>query len=294
MSIDIVECPSGLKGKVRPLTGRDGKFLTDQKIMRQGAMIDCILGACWLETTDPGPYKLSAGGSIDWGEVVIGDRMAAVLHIHEAGNDDDSPFEFDAQCTNSSCPNPALAMEVYLDELRVQELSEEGRRRLQSGENFETVIPGTQERMRLKDATGHDAFKTTPLADLKAKSRHPNPWVKVPGTGTKVVFKIATGRDERHAQKLAKQKKGDETNKLTASIRMRIVSIEGVEDSQIDEYLDDMPMANLAKLLDRFDEQDCGIDTTVEITCDECGTEQTHELPFDADFFFKRKKRERN
>ena len=86
MPIEI-ECPSGLVGKVRGLKGRDGRFLTDQTIARQGTMIDHILGACWEETVEPGVYSNGAirpDGFPNWGKVLQGDRTYAdPLHLQE-------------------------------------------------------------------------------------------------------------------------------------------------------------------------------------------------------------------
>ena len=43
-------------------------------------------------------------------------------------------------------------------------------------------------------------------------------------------------------------------------------------------------------LLDRFDEADCGVETSIEIECPECFAEQTVDLPFGREFFLPRKK----
>lgn len=282
MPIDM-KAPSGLAGRVRGLEGRDGKFLTDQNINRKGEMIDHILANCWLETTDPGPYKSASTGAMNWGEALVGDRMAVLLAIHQAGNVDDEPYDFPIQCRNKACPDPSFHWELHLDELPQQDLSEAARLRLSAGENsFETVVPGTEDRKRLSQTDG---------AIVLEGQR--DPLVVVPGTGTKVVFKLATGHDEKLARRRQKQDKKAkrEVNEIIRSVRMRIVSVEGVEDRDLDEYLEGLGLPMLAKLIDRFDEQDCGVDTVVEVTCPECGAVQEHEIPFDEDFFFKRKRR---
>ena len=71
MSIEI-ECPSGLKGIVRGLTVGDGRLLTDRKLQRSGLLYDRIFSSCWVETIDPGIYKLSTSGELDWKKVLTG------------------------------------------------------------------------------------------------------------------------------------------------------------------------------------------------------------------------------
>jgi hypothetical protein len=44
---------------------------------------------------------------------------------------------------------------------------------------------------------------------------------------------------------------------------------------------------------DFVDECDCGIDTTLTLTCPECNGEFEEELPLDANFFFPRKAKTR-
>ena len=215
MPIEI-ECPSGLKGKVRGLKGRDGRYLTDQSLQRKGTLVDHILSNCWLETTDPGIYKASPGGAMNWGQVLQGDRNYALIQIRNAG-EDDTLFDFPVQCKKCKDKFP---WSVDLEDLPIKLLDEEVRAQLVAGENrFEIRVPGTEE-TRLLQAGEKDSKGIV----LHRKKRE-----IVPNTGTKLWFSLPTGADEVKMKKLTKQIPALAENRLVTSIAMRIREIEGVE-----------------------------------------------------------------
>ena len=76
---DVITCPSGLSGRVRGMKVREERVLADRKLAKNGGQIDELLGSCWEETLDPGPYAFGEGGKVDWGKVLQGDRFFALL-----------------------------------------------------------------------------------------------------------------------------------------------------------------------------------------------------------------------
>ena len=72
--------------------------------------------------------------------------------------------------------------------------------------------------------------------------------------------------------------------------RVRIVEIEGVEDSGKRQFLEEMELGDAAALLDRFDEADGGVETTIEVECPSCLGVQEVQLPFERGFFLPRTK----
>ena len=291
MPIEI-ECPSGLKGKVRKLTGKDGRYLSDREVQRQGTIVEYILQNCWIETSDPGIYKdhVTASGP-NWKKVLQGDRTYALLQIRVATHGEIYPFK--AQCSNTACVRRRFEWEIDLDDLPVRALPDESKKRLMEGTNrFEIRVPGTEEMRMLSEEER--------AAIVVPGGRKPKRIV-VPDTGTKMFFSLPTGEDEARALKEMRERKKRpksqraEENEMVDAIRLRVLEIEGVEkgrrDEGLTEYLEGLGLDDLANMLDRFDEFDCGVETTIEIECPECETIQEVELPFDRNFFFPRKER---
>lgn len=108
----------------------------------------------------------------------------------------------------------------------------------------------------------------------------------IPGSGERVWFRLLTGADERRLHTL-RRTAGDRP--LTTLLAYRIVEIEGVEPRAKKEFLDDLPLGDACALLDRFDEADCGVETSIEIECPECFAQQALDLPFGPEFFLPRK-----
>jgi len=110
---------------------------------------------------------------------------------------------------------------------------------------------------------------------------------KLPRDGRRVWFRLMTGADEARAA--AALKAGRDGMLLTA-IALRIVEIEGVADKERRAFLDEMEMADATALLDRFEEADGGVETTIEVECPSCFGVQEVELPFERGFFLPRAK----
>ena len=105
---------------------------------------------------------------------------------------------------------------------------------------------------------------------------------ELPHDGRKVWYRLMTGADEVRAA--AALRAGRDGMLLTA-LAMRIVEIEGVKTEDKRRFLDDMELADAAALLDRFDEADGGVETSIEVECPVCGAVQDLQLPFERGFF---------
>jgi hypothetical protein len=116
--------------------------------------------------------------------------------------------------------------------------------------------------------------------------------------GTKVKFRLNTGRDQVRLAKLAAQlesklaqrKAGgsvrSEEGRTLLSLSGRIVQIDGVTD--IMSFLGDLDLEDITDLMRSMDTVDCGVETTIEVICsgsEGCGLTQAVELPLDSTFF---------
>jgi hypothetical protein len=148
-------CPSGLAGNVRGLKIKEGSLFTDRRLARQGLIVDKVLGRCWLETTDPGPYDFGDKG-IDWGKVLQGDRFYALLQVRAATYG--PQYAFGLMCQNEAC-RERFEWELDLLELPVKKLPVESAEIFKNGNQFETVLPGAGKKAWFRLLTGEDERK---------------------------------------------------------------------------------------------------------------------------------------
>lgn len=111
------------------------------------------------------------------------------------------------------------------------------------------------------------------------------------GNEHRVYFRLQNGKDEKRNAKRSKQDSSD----YISVLKTRLLSIDGVEDKRIDAFLEDLDIDQHRDLLESFDEWDCGIDTTFDVVCDDCGCTKEVELPLDKAFFMppKRSKKDK-
>lgn len=110
---------------------------------------------------------------------------------------------------------------------------------------------------------------------------------KLPRDGRRVWFRLMTGADEARA---ATALKNGRDGALLTALALRIVEIEGLADKEKRAFLDEMEMADAAALLDKFEEVDGGVETTLEVECPSCLGVMEVELPFERGFFLPRAK----
>jgi hypothetical protein len=106
---------------------------------------------------------------------------------------------------------------------------------------------------------------------------------KLPGSWKKVGFRLLVGADERKLPQLRRQAPERVFSSLLAH---RVLDIEGVDAKDKRAFLEDLPMRDASFLLAEFDRVDCGVETSIDIACPECGAEQAVELPFGQPGFF--------
>ena len=111
---DIITCPSGLQSRVRGMKVREERVLADRKLAKSGGQIDELLGSCWEETLDPGPYAFDEGGKVDWGKVLQGDRFFALLMVRAMTYGPE--YAFGVSCRNDAC-RARIDWEVELTKL---------------------------------------------------------------------------------------------------------------------------------------------------------------------------------
>lgn len=252
-SIEVV-CPSGLAGRIRGMIGKDYRSI-NKALARTGEGMTRILNACWVETTDPGIYRTNAAGNIDWNDAIVGDRLFALIAIRRAMYPGE-PYPFDATCRERAC-RERIHWQLDLAELEVKPLPETSRELLRAGKNEFSVDVG----------------------------------------GTTVTFAILTGREQGAAHKLVQKafrdaEKDSKPSDIILTLAARTKRVAALDDDAdyLDKvaWLEDLPSAEHRKLIRSFDRVDGGVNTTIEIECQQptCASVQEVELPFDASFLF--------
>jgi len=112
----------------------------------------------------------------------------------------------------------------------------------------------------------------------------------LPASGTKLWFKLLVGDDER---KLPQLKRAAPERVFSAMLAYRVLEVEGVEPRQTRAFLEDLPLQDASFLIAEFDRVDCGVETSIDIACPDCGTEQGVALPFGREFLMPATKTQR-
>lgn len=161
---DIISCPSGLSGQIKGIPGKIMRTLGDKQAMRSGVLLDKILGECWLETHDPGPYALK-NEKPDWSQVLMGDRMYILLQIR--ARTFGPKYVFKVQCPNDRC-RIRFDYDLDLHELPIKALSDEDKEAFSNGNRLMGELPDGK-KFIFKLLIGADEVKAA-----KASS-NPNP-----------------------------------------------------------------------------------------------------------------------
>lgn len=132
-----ITCPSGLAGVVRGLKVSEERILADRKLAKSGLVVDRLLQACWVETTDPGIYDFGTGAP-DWSQVLQGDRLFALLRIRAATYG--PKFDFAFSCEGCGQKNDHRI--DLIEDLPVVTLSDEDRQTYLAGNRFRAQVGG--------------------------------------------------------------------------------------------------------------------------------------------------------
>lgn len=151
----IINCPSGLSGRIRGMKVREERILTDRKLARNGNQVEELLKSCWEETVDHGPYDFG-DKDIDWGQVLQGDRFYALLQIRALTYGPE--YAFSVVCQNQACRS-RIDWELDLSVLPVRSLSDDSKAAFINGNRFETTLPDSGNKVWFKLLTGADERK---------------------------------------------------------------------------------------------------------------------------------------
>ena len=155
----VITCPSGLTDRIRGMKVREERVLADRKLAKSGGQVDALLGACWEETLEPGPYDFG-DKDIDWGAVLQGDRFFALLQVRALTYG--PTYAFALGCQNEAC-RARFEWELDLTELPVRPLTDESRAAFTDGNRFETTLPDAGVRVWFRLFTGADERKLPQL-----------------------------------------------------------------------------------------------------------------------------------
>ena len=257
--MSVVELPSGMSGDIRKIKGTEIAVLAEQTEGVGGSAdggFTALLNGCWQRTLDKGPYPFVAVGDTkpDWKRLLKGDVLFGVVELRRISLSDGDTFDFDAQCEECKAKIP---WSVKLSELTVRKLPRASAEALSEGRPFVVEIA--------KDGATH-----------------------------KATFNLQTlGQEEPIARLMKQQKRTAAT--VVDVLCSQIVSIAGVNPDIKARYrfLSELSMGELFDLRAALDEHDCGIDTAIEIRCQNknCLWEQEINLPLLGRRFFSQKKR---
>lgn len=252
-----IECPSGLKGVVRGLTGAEIDLFANKQEVQRRNVSRRVLQNCWVETSDWGPLYSRAfddakrNAKIRMDDVLTCDRFYALLQIRVATHGEN--YDFSVQCSNPTCRKKYDWRININEDLDVYELPEE---------SIETYVNGNRFRV---DVMGND-----------------------------VTFKLQTGADENttiKAYDLAPDQQA------TTSVVQRVVSVlmpngELASDgNDIRQWARQLSYEKTMALVDSMDRADGGVQTNFEVQCSHCGHLEEIELPLGSDFWTPKRRR---
>lgn len=248
-------CPSGLRIRMRGIKGKDLDGLRDKRKVANGEAIGELLNNCTIEVLERAIYgKLP---NFNWADVLIGDRMKAVIALREVSAGD--VFDFRTRCRDTDCKE-MIDWTLNLSELPVKELTPEAAEKFLNGNSFETAIE--EKVVRFKLNTGRDQARLIKMAsqmDAQAESRRRDGAAPAP------------------------------EGRAVLGVYSRLISVDGVDN--VMKWLLSLDLADITMLVKAMDAVDCGIDTTIEVICsgdNGCGLKQAVELPLDSTFFSPR------
>lgn len=285
--MDIV-CPSGLKGIVRGMRGREAQAFVDPVLVRSHASMDTLLGNCWLETIDAGPYELVEPKGIgktgapqvpklNWRDVLMGDRSHALLEIRAATFGQ----EYDFQVSCESCTQ-RYGWELELSALERKPLPEASFEKIRSKTNRFEIDISDGKVLAFKLPTGVEEIAVAKLKGGPQSTRRLGPvdaiWLQTLGIYVRAYDGAVPEGVNRHSDKL----EGED------GVAMH--PIPG-GPTGIRRYLEDLDVTELQEVQEKIQSFDCGVETKIETICEHCGWQQWIELPFQRSFFARRAKK---
>ena len=104
----------------------------------------------------------------------------------------------------------------------------------------------------------------------------------VPDCGTEILYSLPTGASAVRADKLAKQ----HGRHIHVMLAARLVSVQGVESpGRFVDWMANLSASDGIAVEEEMDRLNPGVDTSVDVICEECGLAQSHDVPFGPSFF---------
>jgi hypothetical protein len=245
--------------KVKAMGQMAEKVLATQRLAQSGQSIDYLFREC---------CKFPEG--FDPADMLLGDRTFLLYFLRGITHGNEYEFML-------TCPNPDCAVaSTHIYDLN----------------NLSRTISWA------KDELGPEPFKVVLPYLTKVTGREI--WVGIRHLRSFDVNDILNKRKNKksqYAQPAKKspfqRKKVDELDDaVTENLEKVIVNIMGVTDSyKIRAFIEKLHAQDTATIREWMKENTPGIDSTIEITCPECGNEFTVELPITSDFFRPSKQR---
>jgi hypothetical protein len=136
------------------------------------------------------------------------------------------------------------------------------------------------------ETTGHFKVDLSTLPIKKLDGR-PATELKItlPRSKHELTYHLPTGKEEREILKLRKNHPND---LLSLSMMTNIDKVEGLQFKSLD-WFKNLDAYDVMSFKDELEENNCGIETSLQLCCDSCGAEFETELPITVNFFLPKK-----
>lgn len=249
---------------VRAMGQAAEKVLATQRLAQSGQSIDYLFREC---------CKFPAG--FDPVDLLLGDRVFLLYYIR--GITHGNLYEFAVTCPNASCG--AVSTHTYdLNDLArtiTWSKPEAG------NEPFKITLPYMSKAIGREFWVGVRFLRGYDANDILAKRKVKQKLTAKPGGGVKT-----KGQSPFEARKQRQSENQAIDDSITENMSKIIVSVYGVTDPfSIRQFVDKMHAQDTSTVRDWLKDNTPGIDTTVTVTCPDCSTEFTVELPITENFF---------
>lgn len=241
-----ITLPSGLAGRIRGLKVQEANLLANQAEQRRGSPLDGVYAAVWEATTNLGPYA-SVADAVD-------PKTGLVLW------------------------NKVLVADRFSLTLAVR-IATYG---AEYSFPVRCVDSNCREKFTWELSLQDLPRKDIPASALEAFKNGNRMSATFPGSSQEFWFKLMDGEGEKAAEKLMKQNRA---RQLTAALASRIVEITGVHPNDKLGWLDQLDLGAANEVLGILDQNDGGVESTIEVECPQCGDVQEMNLPFGKEFW---------
>lgn len=279
-----ITLPSGLRGTIRGMRGREAQAFVDPALTRNHRSMDTMLANCWLETADAGPYTLVESKSkgvlpaVEWPKVLLADRFQALIEIRALTFG--QTYDFHVKCEGCEA---RYGWELELEDLPRKALPDASREKIKSGANRFTADLPDGKVMIFKLATGVEEVAIARMKGGAGSTRKLGPVDAICIQAIEICARVSAGGERPAGTNLAAPVIDTDTGE-------RLVAIPGGLHG-IRRYLEDQPYQDLTDLHTEMQAHDGGIETKIETVCENCGWQQEIELPFQRSFFERRPKK---